>query len=428
MSRGALEGRATSAPGAALAELIQCHLMPHRTRSDAEAVVALARRRGLLPPRTADDGAPGSAHALDSLGSDPYYGLNALLYSLPELFEDGEAPYLEHEQRLLEQLAGGAVALPPARFHIEQSIELSARLPRDFAALHLWVPAPLHVPGVQSVELVHCTPARLRDHYLPEGGQLYNVPLLLSREAEVGRLELQFRVEQALPLRHCCQPLPMYDGPAPAADDPVRHWLAQAEPLDRSVCSAQTIVDRLVDRMEREFEFAVTNATRPMDLLLRYQIGDIRGLTAFLAHALSCFGIATRIGHAQRLVPGAVTCTLRRPGSFGYDHAYLNWHDPDSGDGGVVDLGYFRRWSFACTPRNTRSEGIRQQLAVVGEMGRRYLRRGNYPQDLVLAGSVPPTRLRWLEYGTEQEAGAPVDTTLVVTRLEAEEPREEARR
>jgi hypothetical protein len=99
-----------------------------------------------------------------------------------------------------------------------------------------------------------------------------------------------------------------------------------------------------------------------------------------------------------------------------YEHRFLQWLYPPTGEQGVVDLTYWQRWSFAATARNTRSEAFRHSLAVVGRWGAARLRRGLYPGDLILAGVVPSSRFVNLNSFDIDPVPFPVDTELSAFR------------
>jgi hypothetical protein len=62
------------------------------------------------------------------------------------------------------------------------------------------------------------------------------------------------------------------------------------------------------------------------------------------------------------------------PGSTGYDHVFIEWFDPRTQEGGVVDLSYLERWSYVATPANTPNNETLAKLTEVAQPARAWLR------------------------------------------------------
>lgn len=287
----------------------------------------------------------------------------------------------------------------------------------EIGGLSLWIPAPRHLPGVQHVRLVRCDPPTIQQHYLPDAGLLYCVPVLLHPLAgSLPLLQLEFQVDQLVDglVALCDTDLVQQDQGAPGDPDLIAEWLGRLriDPVD----GAEACVRHILAAIEQEFAFTVWGPMTPK-LLMVFRAGNVGSLTSFVALVLRRLGFATRAGAAQPLMMEGDHVTLTYPGSVAYEHRFLEWCFGPTGERGTFDLMYLHRWGFASTTLNTRSESFRKHLREIGEKGAAHLRRGVYPGDLLLAGVAPKSRFVNLNSYDVDPVTAPVDTELAAWRV-----------
>lgn len=388
---------------AALARAAQRHLTPFLASDDVAARLRAVADSGVLA-----NAAAGARYRLRA-------ALRECLYAHPAFFEAREARSAAQEGALFASADRGHDA-SERRYAIEQIVHVGDGEVPESSAIDLFVSTPRHVPGVQHVRLVDCEPASLRAYFHPRAGLLHGVPLVFDPGRVSPRLRLVFEVVQPAgwaaelsAIRPYCPPL----GVA-APDDPVATWLA-ARPGARAA-SARATVDALVDRVERELVHDPAPAT--VAQALAQGAADAGALAALVAEALRHLAIMARVEVGQRLQLEDGVVELRFPGGQAFDHAYVRWCDPATGEHGVVDPLYRSRWADAATDANAPGGG-RARFDTIGRAARRYLRSAPYPLDFVLSTKPPPSRLSTFLSGDRHEIRPPLDTALHARRVEA---------
>lgn len=385
---------------------LQRILVPFLSYAEIDAKLAAIETAGVLSNHCSDQ-----PQRFDLLTD-----VNGCLFNDPAFFEDRETRALPLESALWKCSRLDPNTRMVRRYRIEQRIIVMASDLLDDGLIQLWVPAPRAIEGVQEVRLLEAEPAGLSEHYLKAAGQIYGASLLIEPGQRPPVLRLVFEVEQ---LRASPHFLPD-EGPRPDATDEteaagIRHWMSTLG-VDLSSVATPSLVDLLVDRVERDFRFAPSPRTGQLIAsLLSSRTGNVQAITKLLAGALSQLNIVNRFHTAQRLMLNGSRSTLYYPASTGYDHVFIEWYDPRNGNAGYVDLSYLERWSFAARPANTSSEAMRGQLQEIGERGRAWLRRNPYPVDLVFAGSVPRSRMCSASSHEAYELSAPVSVQLGAT-------------
>ncbi len=398
---------------------------PHGRMVDRQAMVRHIQQAlvPFLPAGEIDDGLlqierTGAVVADDRQQFDVVATLNACLFEHPTFFEQRERRAIAREAAFFERFELGTRPVETARYRIEQRVTIrDHELPEGWL-LQLWIPAPRDVPPRQAVHLLRAEPEGLAEHYLARAGQIYGAPLLIEPGGAVPELHLVFEVERSL-TPYGAGGGDLIGSPTALAADvaDATTWVNEVV-AERGPLRGRPLVDALLERMDRDFRFAVVDRVRsPIQVLLAARAGDVVMHTRLLAAALGARGVATRLGVAQPLALLDEQSHLRYPGSTGYRHVYLEWSDPETGDAGVVDLSYLERWSHVRTEANAVEPALIRQLEEVGARGRRWLFHDLYPLDLILAGVVPES---WLHSLTGKEACAiapPVDVELRAERL-----------
>jgi hypothetical protein len=399
---------------ASLLDAAQRHLAPQLTREEIESRWRRSQEAPLDEKR----------------GFDPFVTLNALRSGSPLFYEDLEAPLLDAEDALFSALEQD----PPAEAWFTRRVRQVHRLrthrlpPRS--ALHLSLPVPRSVAGVQEVRLLRAHPEPLLRCYLPEAGLMHDVRVLVGYPGgppTIGmEIELEFEVRQSRrglaglkdPWLFGRTPSPPL--PGSAVEEWQRAFVAAWSGPD---VPPDVVIDALLAEMERRFRYAITGPPRDsaVGALFRIGAGDIHTLSHLSAWTLDQIGFAARVDAAQPLQLGSAegSTTLRYPDSYGHEHRFVQWTHRASGRSGVFDLTYFRRWHFAATERNTRTEAFRDRLLQVGRRARSWLARGVYPLDLVLSGRSLPARTVHFDAGAVvQTPHCFADTEITVRRTD----------
>ena len=353
--------------------------------------------------------------------------LNELFYESPACSEAGRPDLLAAEQALFATLSGSTAHASETRtYQIRQIHRLVPDALPERAALHLFIPVPRLIPGLQDVRLVGAVPHRLADHAMLTAGQLHGVPILIEPRRSLPTLEVEFVVEQTVPdLFERAIPGLDSQGAGQPADltEPVIRWLTQerlleAPPRDAAAAAAQ--VEAILDAMEAQFEYAVLEddpTGRLVAMLPALRFGNLLALSEFVVAALRQCGLAAQVGAGELLHLRDRAAVMRYPGSFGYRHAYVRWAHPASGAAGQLDLSYFGRWAQACTEDNTPDVEQRTRMAALGALGRSWLRRAIYPLDAIPSARVPPSLMVNLDGGESWPIRAPVDTEITARRI-----------
>jgi hypothetical protein len=354
---------------------------------------------------------------------EPASFLNSLFYDAPEVYEGLESQLLDREERVFSALENGQVDREDATYRITQHYSLRTQSLPHRCALHLFLPVPRAVTGLQEVAISRCIPAKLADNWISDAGLLYDVPFLVGYGNDVLTFEIEFEVRNSVDgLRALKDPALRPIDPPVRTAVPTRlvEWSQRAERTVGTPFSPMRFLEAVLDEMETTFEFVALGPSRAaaLDTLLDLEVGDIRTLTHYLSNVLQLSGFGVRVGAAQQLYlrEGTDHSNLSYAASTGYDHPFLSWSYPEPSAAGTVDLGYFRRWNFGATEANTRSSEFRETLMRIGSMARRLLREGIYPIDLILSATPPPSRVEYLGGVESAEILAPVDTQLVVDR------------
>jgi len=387
---------------AALARAAQRHLTPFLAPDDVEARLRAVVDSGVL------------AAAAVAAGYRLRAALRACLSAHPSFFEAREARGAAHEAALFastDRDHAGSERL----YAIEQIINVRDDEVPECSAIDLFVSTPRHVPGVQHVRLVDCEPAVVREYFHPRAGLLHGVPLVFDPGRASPRLRLVFEVVQPAGWATNMSAILPYCPPlGAAAEDPVATWLA-ARPGTRAE-SAHATVGALVDRVERELVHAPAPTT--VAQALAQGAADAGALATLVAEALRQLSIMARVEVGQRLQLEDGAAALRFPGGQAFDHAYVRWCDPATGEHGVFDPVYRSRWADAATDANAPGGG-RARFETIARAARRYLRSAPYPLDLVLSTKPPPSRLSTFLSGDSHEIRPPLDTALFARRVEA---------
>jgi hypothetical protein len=327
---------------------------------------------------------------------DPLEVLNSLFYESPEVFQPQERERLELEREALAEGTGGSTSAS-RRIRLTQTLRPQREMMPSSGVLHLFAPIPREIPGLQSVTLVDASPAPAVERALLIAGWLYAYPVTVLPDRAITELRLEFDIVQRVP-HAFAQPPPHVATPgghSAELEAAVMGWLGRAQLLPLTGDgSPRACVDATVDAMEAEFEFAILNdhptLSSAVELPTR-RYGDIGALSEFLVTALRVRGLHAGMVSAHELLPpGASPRAQKYPGGRGYDHGYVAWAHAASGESGVVDLHYLRRWSFAATEENTPDPELREELSSLGALGRTWMRQAAYPLDLVIGGR-PPT-------------------------------------
>jgi hypothetical protein len=387
---------------AALARAAQRHLTPFLASEDVEARLRAVADAGALATAAA-----GARYRLRA-------ALRQCLYAHPAFFEAREARSAAQEGAIFGSPDPGHDA-SERRYAIEQIVNVRDDEVPECSAIDLFVSTPRHVPGVQHVRLVDCQPALIRDHFHPRAGLLHGVPLVFDPGRVSPRLRLVFEVVQPAGWAAKLSAIMPYCPPlGAAAEDPVATWLA-VRPGARAE-SASATVDAVVYRVERELVHDPAPAT--VAQALAQGAADAGAFAAVVAQALRHHSIMARVEVGQRLQLEDGAVELRFPGGQAFDHAYVRWYDPATGERGVVDPVYRSRWADAATDANAPGGG-RARFDTIGRAARRYLRSAPYPLDFVLSAKPPPSQLSTFLSGDRHGIRPPLDTALHARRVEA---------
>lgn len=372
--------------------------------------------------------AGGAQRKGDRMLFDPFTFLNGLMRTSPAFYGDGEARRIRREKAVFEALARSTASGAAQSYRIRQTFRVRTERLSGRGALHLSLPVPRLLPGIQEVALIRASPAGLADCYLPEAGLLHDVCLLVNYGGESPELEIELEVRQS-PAALLSWRNDRLRGSRTAAGDGAR---AAVEMWRRTVLEAapassspERLIGALLDGIERTFRFALTGPPRePLSArLINLKSADIHTLSQLAAAVLGDLGFSVRLGAGQALLIDESTkrSVLRYPGSPGYEHRFLQWYHDSSQESGCVDLTYLRRWQFASTPTNTRDDRERALLREVGDPARLLLRRGVYPVDLLVSGRPGPARLVSLDSGlVAQLPLSCVDLEIASERMEAD--------
>lgn len=349
--------------------------------------------------------------------------LNACLFDHPIFFEARETRTIQDEFHFWQDPRWEQPQDLVRRYEIEQRVTIADRKLLDDSLVHIWIPVPCAIEGVQEVRLLEAEPARLADFYLPIAGQIYGVPILIERGKPAPSMYLRFQVEQKkVADRYVLADHDMHWHFDMTDERELKTAAAWEKTLGIDQATATTtenLVDLLVDRIENEFRFALSARTvTPISSLVNAGAGDVQMCTQLLAAALSNFGLSTRIRSGQRLMLNCGRSTLYYPGSAGYENVFLEWRDPYRDESGFVDLSYLERWCYVATKANTTNDHIRNQLREVGTCGRAWLRRNPYPIDFIFAGYVPRSRMHSFSTDETCTVYAPVDVELEALRVQ----------
>jgi hypothetical protein len=356
--------------------------------------------------------------------------LNALLYDHPPFFEDVASRVIDREVALLEQIERGDLSSSRRRYRLRQIHRIPMDGLPERCALHLSLPAPRAIEGVQNVRLSRCAPASLADYYLPEAGLVHDVCVVLGLGEPVPVLELEYEVEQDLRgLMHLRDDrLGGIHPPEPIVPAPVlAEWRERVQAAASSDGAPDHAVAGLLDAMEDQFQFGITGTPHDtlLEMLPQVRVGSIETLSRFASEVLRSLGFAVRLGGGQELffAPGEDRTTLTLPGSSGYEDRFVYWKHLTSGTTGTFDLSYFRRWHVAATEYNTRAAEFREKLEAVGRRGKAWLRAGVYPLDVIVSGHPRSTVVVDFDGSTTFDAPAAVDTEIIAERTIANEAR-----
>jgi hypothetical protein len=391
---------------------------------DRPTMLRLIQRR-LAPFRTiAEIEAIWTAGGPDDL-FQPVAVLNRLFYEHPAFFEDAEERVIDRESERLVAATqeNDRASAEVCTFQVKQTHRIAAAGLPEKCAVHVTLPVPRTIEGVQGVRLLSCRPERVARHYLPTAGLFHDVPYLIGYGEALPLIEMQFEVTQSsFGLRRLADP--ELRGACPTSSDLepglFQPWIRRSVPEPSA--TPEEIVGNVLDLFEEELQFGLTEG-RPEELLRVIpvlKVGNIETLSRLAAFVLSQVGFSTRLGAGQALgfAEGSGRSELFLPGSPGYDHRFLYWCHDATGRSGVFDLTYFKRWHFAATSENTRTAASRERLRAVGQRGRTVLRSGIYPVDLVVSGYPGYQRVVDIRAELVAAVAPTIDTQIVAVRQE----------